>query len=58
MSKIHIYTQEEVERMATGLNNDDAQSCLEEAPAVIDTSKSSSPGPRESSPAVTKTGIA
>ncbi|KAF8369581.1 hypothetical protein HHK36_032407 [Tetracentron sinense] len=52
VSKIHIYTQEEVEKMTTGLINDDTQSCLEEAPAIMDMSKSSSVGQRDSSPTV------
>ncbi|XP_068636397.1 auxin response factor 4-like [Aristolochia californica] len=52
--KIHIYTREEVEKMTLGMNNDDAHSCLEEAAAVIDVSKSSSPGPQDSSLTVTR----
>ncbi|KAL8092356.1 auxin response factor 4-like isoform X2 [Apium graveolens] len=32
VSKIHIYTQEEVEKMMVGMMSDDTQSCLEEAP--------------------------
>ncbi|KAK1373618.1 Auxin response factor [Heracleum sosnowskyi] len=32
VSKIHIYTQEEVEKMMIGMISDDTQSCLEEAP--------------------------
>ncbi|WOG95856.1 hypothetical protein DCAR_0415185 [Daucus carota subsp. sativus] len=32
VSKIHIYTQAEVEKMMIGMINDDTQSCLEEAP--------------------------
>ncbi|KAF9590962.1 hypothetical protein IFM89_000507 [Coptis chinensis] len=32
VSKIHIYTQEEVEKMTIGIGSDDTQSCLEEAP--------------------------
>ncbi|KAL9143592.1 hypothetical protein ABFS82_14G245200 [Erythranthe guttata] len=47
VTKIHIYTQEEVEKMSVGLmNSDDTKSCLEEAapPAVPDVSKSSSVG--------------
>ncbi|KAK4483151.1 hypothetical protein RD792_010331 [Penstemon davidsonii] len=41
VSKIHIYTQEEVEKLSIGMNNnnnnnsDDTQSCLEEAPPLI-----------------------
>ncbi|XAR60463.1 hypothetical protein NMG60_11033860 [Bertholletia excelsa] len=50
--KIHIYTQEEVEKMTIGMNSDDTQSCLEEAPAVVDVSKSSSVGQPDSSPTV------
>ncbi|KAF6134662.1 hypothetical protein GIB67_002063 [Kingdonia uniflora] len=33
VSKIHIYTQEEVEKMTIEMINDDTHSCLEEAPA-------------------------
>ncbi|XP_052187357.1 auxin response factor 4-like [Diospyros lotus] len=42
VSKIHIHTQEEVEKMTNGVLSDDTQSCLEEAPAPRDASKSSS----------------
>ncbi|CAK9143221.1 unnamed protein product [Ilex paraguariensis] len=35
VSKIHIYTQEEVEQMTAQVMLDDTQSCLEEAPAVM-----------------------
>ncbi|XP_077239190.1 auxin response factor 4 [Tasmannia lanceolata] len=55
VSKILIYTQEEVEKMTIGMISDDAQSCLEEAPVVIDVSKSSSLDPQDSSPTLTRT---
>ncbi|XP_071709588.1 auxin response factor 4-like [Rutidosis leptorrhynchoides] len=43
-TKIHIYTAEEVERlMSSGVISDNT-SCLEEAPAIVDTAKSSSVG--------------
>ncbi|XP_073271221.1 auxin response factor 4-like isoform X2 [Primulina huaijiensis] len=32
VSKIHIHTREEVEKLSFGINSDDTQSCLEEAP--------------------------
>ncbi|XP_024026348.1 auxin response factor 4 isoform X2 [Morus notabilis] len=49
VSKIHIYTREEVEKMTIGgMNSDDTQSCLEQAPV----SKSSSVGQPDSSPTV------
>lgn len=49
VSKIHIYTREEVEKMSIGgMNSDDTQSCLEQAPV----SKSSSVGQPDSSPTV------
>ncbi|XP_057953550.1 auxin response factor 4 isoform X2 [Malania oleifera] len=54
VSKIHIYTREEVEKMTIGMNSDDTQSCLEEAPAIIDVSKSSSVGQPDSSPTVVR----
>lgn len=45
VSKIHIHTQEEVEKMSIGVISDDTQSCLEEAPPpTMDVSKSSSVG--------------
>lgn len=44
VSKIHIYTQEEVQKMMIGMASDDTQSCLEEAPTVMDASKSPSVG--------------
>lgn len=53
VSKIHIHTQEEVEKMTVGLVTDDNQSCLEEAPGALDVSKSSSVGQPDSSPTVT-----
>lgn len=52
VSKIHIYTQEEVEKMTIGIISDDTQSCLEEAPVILDVSKSSSVGQPDSSPTV------
>lgn len=54
VSKIHIYTQEEVEKMSIGIFGDDTQSCLEEAPHVADVSKSSSVSPPYSSPTVVR----
>ncbi|XP_073141990.1 auxin response factor 4 isoform X2 [Henckelia pumila] len=38
VSKIHIYTREEVEKLSIGINSDDTQSCLEEAPHMTDAS--------------------
>ncbi|KAI3461452.1 hypothetical protein Pfo_018115 [Paulownia fortunei] len=52
VTKIHIYTQEEVEKMTIGMNSDDTKSCLEEAPPAPDVSKSSSVGQPDSSPTV------
>ncbi|KAK4356407.1 hypothetical protein RND71_025378 [Anisodus tanguticus] len=52
VSKIHIYTQEEVEKMTIEGISGDTQSCLEEAPAIMDVSKSSSVGQPDSSPTV------
>ncbi|PON35300.1 Auxin response factor [Parasponia andersonii] len=49
VSKIHIYSREEVEKMTFGVTSDD-QSCLEQAPV----SKSSSVGQPDSSPTVTR----
>lgn len=41
-TKIHIYTNEEVEKLMSGGVISDDTSCLEEAPAmVVDTAKSS-----------------
>ncbi|KAL3530595.1 hypothetical protein ACH5RR_009917 [Cinchona calisaya] len=54
VSKIHIYTQEEVEKMSIGVISDDTQSCLEESPAVMDVSKSSSVSAPDSSPTVVR----
>lgn len=48
VSKIHIHTQEEVEKMTVGMANDDIQSCLDQAPAVMEASKSSSVGQPDS----------
>ncbi|KAJ4970988.1 hypothetical protein NE237_004087 [Protea cynaroides] len=42
VSKIHIYTNEEVQKMMIGMASDDTHSCLEEAPGILDVSKSSS----------------
>ena len=51
VSKIHIHTQEEVEKMTIGMMiNDDSQSCLEQAPVMVEASKSSSVGQPDSSP--------
>ncbi|KAL4335915.1 hypothetical protein GQ457_07G036150 [Hibiscus cannabinus] len=42
VSKIQIYTQEEVEKMSIGMGNKDTESCLEEAavPVIMEASKS------------------
>ncbi|XP_054815864.1 auxin response factor 4-like [Prosopis cineraria] len=50
VSKIHIYTQVEVEKMTIGMITDDTHSCLEQAPGVMEASKSSSVGQPDSSP--------
>ncbi|KAJ9178155.1 hypothetical protein P3X46_010064 [Hevea brasiliensis] len=50
VSKIHIYTQEEVEKMTIGVIGDDTQSCLDQAHVVMEASKSSSVGQPDSSP--------
>lgn len=50
VSKIHIYTQEEVEKMTIGMISDDTHSCLEEAPIITEASKSSSVGQPDYSP--------
>lgn len=52
VSKIHIYTLEEVEKMTIGMTVDDTQSCLDQAPVVMEASKSSSVGQPDSSPTV------
>lgn len=39
-AKIHIYTKEEVEKLMSGGVISDDTSCLEEAPAMVDTAKS------------------
>ncbi|KAB1226310.1 Auxin response factor 4 [Morella rubra] len=52
VSKIHIYTREEVEKMTIGMISDDTQSCLEQAPVVMEPSKSSSVGQPDSSPTI------
>ncbi|RYR42848.1 hypothetical protein Ahy_A08g039288 [Arachis hypogaea] len=54
VSKIHIYTQEEVEKMTIGIISDDTQSCLEQAPVNMEASKSSSVGQPDSSPTVVR----
>ncbi|KAD0702495.1 hypothetical protein E3N88_43840 [Mikania micrantha] len=43
-TKIHIYTKEEVEKLMSGGVISDDTSCLEEAPAMVDTAKSSPVG--------------
>ncbi|XP_042505266.1 auxin response factor 4 isoform X1 [Macadamia integrifolia] len=48
VSKIHIYTNEEVQKMMIGMVSDDTHSCLEEAPGILDVSKSSSVGQPDS----------
>ncbi|GMH10942.1 hypothetical protein Nepgr_012783 [Nepenthes gracilis] len=50
VSKIQICTNEEVKNMTVGILIDDNQSCLEEAPVLMDASKSSSVGRTDSSP--------
>ncbi|XP_076910462.1 auxin response factor 4-like [Bidens hawaiensis] len=42
-TKIHIYTKEEVEKLMSGGVISDDTSCLEEAPAMVDTAKSTPP---------------
>ncbi|XP_023534375.1 auxin response factor 4-like isoform X1 [Cucurbita pepo subsp. pepo] len=54
VSKIHIYTQEEVEKMTNGVISDDTQSCLDQAPLCMEASKSSSVGQPDSSPTVVR----
>ncbi|XP_057454391.1 auxin response factor 4-like isoform X2 [Lotus japonicus] len=54
VSKIHIYTQEEVEKMTIGMMSDDTQSSLEQAPLIMETSKSSSVCQPDSSPTVVR----
>ncbi|XP_073066427.1 auxin response factor 4-like [Primulina eburnea] len=54
VTKIHIYTQEEVEKLSIGINSDDTQSCLEEAPQVTAISKASSVARPDSSPTVVR----
>lgn len=54
VSKIHIYTQEEVEKMTIGIITDDTQSCLDQAALVTEASKSSSVGEPDSSPTVVR----
>ncbi|MED6221045.1 ADP-ribosylation factor 4 [Stylosanthes scabra] len=53
--KIHIYSQEEVEKMTIGIISDETNSSLEEAPMIMEHSKSSSVGqPDYYSPTVLK----
>ncbi|KAK4851999.1 hypothetical protein QYF36_020177 [Acer negundo] len=52
VSKIHIYTKEEVEKMTIGTITDDTQSCLDQAQVITEASKSSSVGQPDSSPTV------
>ncbi|XWS73737.1 hypothetical protein CRYUN_Cryun02cG0154300 [Craigia yunnanensis] len=52
VSKIHIYAQEEVEKMTIGMASDDTQSCLEQASVIMEASKSSSVGQPDSCPTV------
>ncbi|KAL3653069.1 ADP-ribosylation factor 4 [Castilleja foliolosa] len=52
VTKIHIYAQEEVEKLTVEMNSDDTQSCLEEAQSVANVSKSSSVCRPDSSPTV------
>ncbi|MED6209532.1 ADP-ribosylation factor 4 [Stylosanthes scabra] len=53
--KIHIYSQEEVEKMTIGIISDETNSSLEEAPMIMEPSKSSSVGqPDYYSPTVLK----
>ncbi|XP_061359025.1 auxin response factor 4-like isoform X2 [Gastrolobium bilobum] len=54
VSKIHIYTQEEVEKMTIGMISDDTYSCLEQTPVVMEASKSSSVGQPDCSPTVVR----
>ncbi|PKI62593.1 auxin response factor 4-like isoform X2 [Punica granatum] len=56
--KIHIYTQEEVEKMTSGgLISDDTQSCLDQSPVTVEPSKSSSVGQPDSSPTLCRSGL-
>lgn len=52
VSKIHIYTREEVQKMTIGVGSDATHSSLEEASAPADVSKSSSVGQPDSPPTV------
>ncbi|XP_022944015.1 auxin response factor 4-like isoform X1 [Cucurbita moschata] len=54
VSKIHIYTEEEVEKMTNGVISDDTQSCLDQAALCMEASKSSSVGQPDSSPTVVR----
>ncbi|XP_042476960.1 LOW QUALITY PROTEIN: auxin response factor 4-like [Macadamia integrifolia] len=54
VSKIHIYTHEEVQKIVVGMVSNDTQSCVEEAPAIMDVSRSSSMEQRNS-PVVIRT---
>ncbi|KAK8295735.1 hypothetical protein V6Z12_D05G080500 [Gossypium hirsutum] len=57
VSKIHIYTGEEVEKMTIGMGSDETQSCLEEAAVIMEASKSSSVGQPDSSPTVMRENV-
>ncbi|KAJ8751337.1 hypothetical protein K2173_016524 [Erythroxylum novogranatense] len=52
VSKIHIHTKEEVEKMTLGTTGDDTQSCLDQALLIMEASKSSSVSQPDSSPTV------
>ncbi|KAJ7947785.1 Auxin response factor [Quillaja saponaria] len=52
VSKIQIYTHEEVEKMTIGMTSDDTHSSLDQAPVITEASKSSSVGQPDSSPTV------
>lgn len=54
VSKIHIYTQEEVEKMTVEMTIDDTHSCLEQAQVIMEASKSSSVGQPDYSPTVVR----
>ncbi|CAI0542353.1 unnamed protein product [Linum tenue] len=54
VTKIHIHTKEEVEKMTLGMMGDDNRSCLDQGPAVMEASKSSSVGQPDSSSTVAK----
>ncbi|XP_012572776.1 auxin response factor 4 isoform X2 [Cicer arietinum] len=54
VSKIHIYTKGEVEKMTFGMTNDDTHSSLEQAPVIMEPSKSSSVSQTDYSPTVVR----